>query len=123
RRLLRPDRVAGRDALTSAEATGRGAMRDLHRILDVLRDDRGGDADPAPSLRRLDELVELARGTGLDVRVNTAGSPRELPAGLDMTAFRILHEALTNVRRLAEATQATVTPDDPSHRPAPADPA
>lgn len=111
RRLLRPDQVAERDALTSAEATGREAMRDLHRILDVLRDDRGGDADPAPSLRRLDELVELARGTGLDVRVNTAGSPRELPAGLDMTAFRILQEALTNVRRHAEATQATVTLD------------
>lgn len=108
RRLLRPDQVAERAALTSAEATGREAMRDLHRILDVLRDDRGGDADPAPSLRRLDELVALARGTGLDVRVNTAGSPRELPAGLDMTAFRILQEALTNVLRHAGAVPARV---------------
>lgn len=111
RRLLRPDQTAERAALGSAEDAGREAMRELHRILDVLRDEPGSDRGPAPSLRRLEEIVDLARGTGLDVRVSTAGSPRELPPGLDMTAFRIVQEALTNVRRHAMAGQVMVTLD------------
>jgi signal transduction histidine kinase len=88
---------------------GRDAMAELHRTLELLR---GGDElaerAPRPALSDLQQLAEQNRGGGLDVEVAIAGTLRPLPASFDLCAYRIVQEALTNVRRHAGATQATV---------------
>jgi signal transduction histidine kinase len=70
--------------------------------------DESAPRDPAPGLARIDNLVSRAEAAGLRVRVEVDGSPRPLPAGLDLAAFRIAQEALTNVARHATATTTTV---------------
>lgn len=101
RRLLRPDQVEERAALKTAERTGREATAELHRVLGVLR----GPADdtPAPGLARLPELLEPARAAGLRVDCTIAGDIGELPPGVDLAAYRIAQEAITNVLRHAHA--------------------
>jgi signal transduction histidine kinase len=66
-------------------------------------------ADPQPGLDRLDELTEPLRAGGLDVVVRREGDPAALPAGVDLSAYRIVQEALTNTLRHARATSAQVT--------------
>jgi signal transduction histidine kinase len=84
-------------------------MGELHRTLDLLR---GGDVPaergPAPSLADLEQLVEQAREGGLTVELILAGQRRSLPAGVEVSAFRIVQEALTNVRRHAAASRVEV---------------
>jgi signal transduction histidine kinase len=77
-------------------------------VLDVLRQGEAAPLAPTAGLADLDTLVERARGTGLDVRVEGPGSVDGLPAGVDLAAFRIVQEALTNVVRHAQATRVTV---------------
>jgi len=101
-----PERA--REALTSIEATGREALGELRRLLGVVRGD-GTDYTPQPSLDRLDELVEHVRSAGLDVAVTFEGQPRELPAGIDLSAYRVVQEALTNTLKHARAKQAQVS--------------
>jgi signal transduction histidine kinase len=108
RRLLRADQTAEREALGSAETAGREAMDEMHRMVGVLRRDMSGDPTPPPSLRRLDEILELTRDTGVDVRLVEAGRPQPLPPGLERAAYRIVQEALTNIRRHARAHRADV---------------
>jgi signal transduction histidine kinase len=88
---------------------GRDAMAELHRTLEILR---GGDElaerAPRPAISDLQQLAEQSRGAGLDVELNIGGALRPLPASFDLCAYRIVQEALTNVRRHAGATQATV---------------
>ena len=99
-----------RAALRSIETAGRDALRELRLLLAVDR--RGVDAasaDPQPGLDRLDELVEPLRAAGLDVAVRWDGPERALPAGVDLSAFRIVQEALTNTLRHAHASHAEVT--------------
>jgi signal transduction histidine kinase len=102
----RPDRA--RAALESIEATGRAALAELRRLLGVVRGDGAGYA-PQPSLDRLDELVDQVRSAGLRVAVTVEGEPRPLPAGVDLSAYRVVQEALTNTLKHAHATQAEVT--------------
>jgi signal transduction histidine kinase len=81
----------------------------VRSVLGMLRQvDEAAPRDPAPSLARIDSLVSRAEAAGLAVRVQAEGEPRPLPAGLDLAAFRIVQEALTNVARHAGATSATV---------------
>ncbi len=101
------------DELRSAAAAlaelGRAAMGELHRTLDLLRGaDEPAERDPQPKLSDLDRLVEQARDGGLVVELFVAGPPRPLPAGVEVSAFRIVQEALTNVRRHADASHAEV---------------
>jgi signal transduction histidine kinase len=119
----RPDHIDAdqvRPALAAIKDASKDALGELRSVLDVLRQG-GGDAAPlAPTagLGDLDALAERARGTGLSVRVerlngtgaavSAADVADGLPAGVDLAAFRIAQEALTNVVRHAEATQATV---------------
>jgi signal transduction histidine kinase len=80
-------------------ALGRQAMADMHRTLKLLRtsgDDAAARA-PQPSLANLDRLLEQSRAAGLDVELTIEGHPRALAEGLDLSAFRIVQEALTNV--------------------------
>jgi signal transduction histidine kinase len=104
----RPDQV--RAALRSIEAAARDAQRELGRLLAAVRPDaEAGSAHPQPSLRGLDELTEPLRAAGLRVDVKREGSTRLLPAGVDLSAYRIVQEALTNTLRHANASRAQVT--------------
>jgi len=100
-----------RSALTSIEATGREALSELRRLLGVIRTD--DDADPAlapqPGLERLAALLEQVRAAGLAVELTVEGARSPLPPGLDLAAYRIVQEALTNTLKHAEASQASVT--------------
>ena len=94
-----------RTALAAIKDASREALGELRSALDVLR--QTGDAPPrgpAPGLGQLPDLVAAARSAGLDVRVETEGEPAVLPAPLDLAAYRIAQEALTNVIRHAAAT-------------------
>ncbi|MCK2213770.1 histidine kinase [Actinomadura sp. ATCC 31491] len=109
-RLMLPQELRQeREALALIEETGRGAVEELRRMLDLLRAVQDGDATaPQPTLDRLAELVTHLRSTGLDVALQVEGTPRPLPAGLDLSAYRIAQEALTNVLKHAGPTEALV---------------
>jgi signal transduction histidine kinase len=97
-------------ALTQIEATGRQALAEMRRLLGLLRDRRGGAEalSPQPSLAHLDSLVVAAREAGLAVELTVEGEPRPLPAGIDLSAYRIVQEALTNSLKHAGPARATV---------------
>ena len=100
-----------RDALASIETTSRAAMQEMRRLLAVLRDDADGGPDlvPAPGLADVEALVAGGAAAGVCVALNVEGERRPLPAGVDLCAYRIIQEALTNVRKHAAATTAAVT--------------
>jgi signal transduction histidine kinase len=89
---------------------GRDAMAELHRTLELLR---GGDElaerAPWPVLSDLQQLSDQSRGGGLDVELGIRGTVRPLPASFELCAYRIVQEALTNVRRHAGAAHATIS--------------
>jgi signal transduction histidine kinase len=105
----RPDQA--RAALRSIESAGREALAELRRLLAVVRPDEGEPAHPQPGLDRLGELAAPLRAAGLEValRREDAGDAGALPAGLDLSAYRIVQEALTNTLRHAGASRAEVT--------------
>jgi signal transduction histidine kinase len=96
-----------REALGSIESTGRGALTELRRLLGGVR---GGDGSlaPLPGLARLDDLVAQVRSAGLTVELAVEGEPREVPAGVDLSAYRIVQEALTNTLKHARASNVSV---------------
>ncbi|MEB7504633.1 sensor histidine kinase [Arthrobacter koreensis] len=82
--------------------TGRGSLREMRRLLGVLRGDDGASTRPLPSLADIGDLVEGVKRAGLDVQVLVTGSMRRaLPAGAELTAYRVVQEALTNVLKHA----------------------
>ena len=98
------------DALGAIEETSRTALQDMRRLLDVLRSDESqASRSPNPGLAGLDELVAITAATGPAVHVDVQGEQRALSAGADAAAYRILQEALTNVRKHAGARRAEVT--------------
>jgi signal transduction histidine kinase len=102
-----PGRV--REALDSIESTGREALTELRRLLGrVHPEDAGAALAPQPGLARLDALLEQVRAAGLQVQLTVEGTPHELPIGLDLSAYRIVQEALTNILKHAQASKATV---------------
>ena len=112
RRLLGndPEREREREALAGVEQTGRQAVQELHRMLGILRKaDPGAELAPSPSLRRVEELVTQVRTAGLETNLTIEGEPVELPPGLDMSAYRIVQEALTNALRYAPGSTVGVT--------------
>jgi signal transduction histidine kinase len=97
------------DALTAIKETSRQALRELRATLGVLRQvDEDAPLEPAASLSGLDALLDRARSTGLAVRGEVAGAPRPVPPEVDLAAYRIVQEALTNVARHAAAATAVV---------------
>lgn len=109
RRVLRTSPGDAEAALASIESTGRDALAEMRRLLGVLRTDEGGpDLRPQPGLDRMGELVAQMQATGLPVEVSVEGEARPLPSGVDLAAFRIVQEALTNSLKHAGKARATV---------------
>jgi signal transduction histidine kinase len=109
RRLMRPDQEKERAALETVEAAGREALTEMRRMVGVLRTgDAPPDLAPPPTLDQLGSLADNFRRAGLDVVLETDGSPGSLPPGLDLTAYRLVQEALTNTLRHARASQVVV---------------
>ncbi len=100
-----------RHALNQVAGLGRDALSEMHRMLGVLRIQNGGAPEraPQPGVRDLDTLIARTRQAGLETSLVQEGAPRELPAAVDLSAYRIVQEALTNVIRHARATHASVT--------------
>jgi signal transduction histidine kinase len=95
-----------REPIRAIDQAARAALGDLRRVLGILQD--GPEYEPQPSLARLDRLVEQVRATGLEVEVEVEGAARPLPAAVDLSAYRIVQEALTNTLKHAGAAHATV---------------
>jgi signal transduction histidine kinase len=109
RRLLRPEQEREREALLIVERTGREALAEMRRMVGVLRRPEDGPAlAPQPSLEHLGRLVEQTREAGLPVDLRVEGEAIELPAGVDLTAYRLVQEGLTNAIKHAQATRAEV---------------
>ena len=91
--------------------TGRGSLREMRRLLGVLRGDDSASTRPLPSLADIGDLVDGVKRAGLDAQVLTTGAMRRaLPAGAELTAYRVVQEALTNVLKHA-GPQARATVD------------
>jgi signal transduction histidine kinase len=109
RRLMRPDQERERAALETVEATGREALAEMRRMVSVLRSpDAAPDLAPPPTLDQLDRLLETVAAAGLAVDLHTEGEVVTLPPGLDLTAYRLVQEGLTNSLKHASATRAVV---------------
>jgi signal transduction histidine kinase len=98
-------------ALAAIEVTSRSALTELRRLLGVLRQDGEPQASlaPAPGLANLEGLLAEVAEAGLAVRLRVEGAPVQLPAGVDLSAYRIVQEALTNVVKHAGPAHAQVT--------------
>jgi signal transduction histidine kinase len=109
RRLLTADQTREREALLVVEETGRQALTEMRRLVDVLRRPEEAPAlAPQPSLEFLDKLVAQVREAGLPVELRIEGKPAKLPPGIDLTAYRLVQEGLTNALKHAGAHQAEV---------------
>jgi signal transduction histidine kinase len=98
-----------REALQGVEQAGREALAEMRHLLDAMRDDGEGlQLAPQPGLDRLDALVRDVGRAGLPVRLRVDGDRLELPRGIDISAYRIVQEGLTNALKHADASQAEV---------------
>jgi signal transduction histidine kinase len=106
-----PDALAeDRDALRSVECAGRTALAEMRRLLAAIRPD-GDEAElvPQPGLDGLDSLLEEIERAGLPVELHVDGEAFPLPRGVDLSAYRIVQEGLTNALKHARASDADVT--------------
>jgi signal transduction histidine kinase len=109
--LLGRDPGNARTALAMIETASHEALQELRMILGVLREADGGNAplEPVPGLAALETLIERARGSGLEVSFEVEGEqPQRVPEAVQLAAFRILQESLTNARRHAPGAAARV---------------
>jgi signal transduction histidine kinase len=113
RSTMDADRERARAAMAAAEDAGREAVAELRRLLRVLRPDAdepdAAEVTPQPSLERLGALLARARDCGLEVELRTEGQPGTLAPGVDVTAFRLVEEALAGGLDHADPGYARVT--------------
>ena len=110
RRLLLPEQERERQALEAVESTGREALTEMRRLVGLLREQGAmPEFAPQPSLRTLDVLLGTVREAGLEVDLEVEGDARELPPGVDLSAYRLVQEALTNTMKYAGPAHAWVT--------------
>jgi signal transduction histidine kinase len=110
RHKLPPTQAEDTDALRGVERTGRMALAEMRRLLGAMR--RDGDElelTPQPGLDSLDSLVEEIGRAGLPIRLHVDGEPAPLPRAIDLSAYRIVQEGLTNALKHARASHADVT--------------
>jgi signal transduction histidine kinase len=109
RRVLEAEPADAREAFATIERTGHQALEEMRRLLGMLRaTDEQLALAPQPSLKQLDRLVEQVQSAGLPVQVVIEGDPRELAPGVDLSAYRIVQEALTNALKHAGPARARV---------------
>jgi signal transduction histidine kinase len=108
RKVLDSKPAQARDALSSIETTGRQTLTEMRRLTGVLRGGEHADKTPQPGLGYIEKLIEQTREAGLPVEVTVQGQPYELPQGADLSAFRIVQEALTNSLKHAGPSHANV---------------
>jgi signal transduction histidine kinase len=109
RRVLELDQEQVSEALQVVEQTGREALAEMRRMVGVLRHAEEAPAlAPQPSLGEIERLVQHARDRGLPVELSVEGDPVDLPTGIDLTAYRLVQEGLTNAIKHARAQQAEV---------------
>ena len=106
-RALEKRPTEARDALEAIAATGRQALTDMRRMLGILGE--GATQEPLPGLDRLGDLLEQVRAAGLSVELAVQGGRRSLDPGLELSAYRIIQEALTNSLKHAGGGRARVT--------------
>lgn len=107
--LMGRDDARAREALHAVQETARDALAEMRRLLSVLRaDDEAPTLTPQPGLAAVSDLIAQARGGGLPVELREEGSRGKLPAGIELAAFRIVQEALTNIRKHAGAPPTDV---------------
>jgi signal transduction histidine kinase len=108
-RVLERDPDKAREALRSIQATARESVGELRRLLGILRaQEEPLGVSPQPGLAALSSLVEENRSAGLSVALAVDGDARALPAGVELSAYRVIQEALTNVRKHAPGASAQV---------------
>jgi signal transduction histidine kinase len=101
--------VEERGALTGVEETGRTALAEMRRLLGAMRQDRADlELAPQPSLDSLDSLIDEVGGAGLPVRLHVDGEPYPLPRAIDLSAYRIIQEGLTNALKHSRANHVDV---------------
>lgn len=109
RRLLRPEQERERAALETIEQTGREALAEMRRMVGVMKHPEEAPAlAPQPGLAHLDRLVARARQAGLPVELTIEGTPAALAPGIDLAAYRVVQEGLTNARKHAGAKRVEV---------------
>lgn len=108
--VLESDRLAAREAIGVVNRSGREALAEMRRLLNVLRADAGDDTSlrPQPGVGDVDELVRRVSSAGLPVDCSVRGRVRELPPGIGLCVFRVTQESLTNVLKHAGPARATV---------------
>ena len=110
RDVLRTSPDVADETLANVETSGEQSLVELRRILALLREpDRTADSRPQPSLAELDGLVAAFRDAGMPVRLDTVGERQRLPDGVELSVYRIVQEALTNVLKHSHPTRVTVT--------------
>jgi signal transduction histidine kinase len=131
RNVLDSDPERAKDSLAAIERSARQGLEEMRRLLGLLGDEAEGERGPQPGLARLDDLVGDVRAAGLRVDCRVDGEPRDLPPAVDVSAYRVLQEALTNVmkharahtvqvdvRYLPDGLELEVTDDGPGGEPA-----
>ncbi len=109
RRRLTDDQDTERDSLLAVERTGREAMAEMRRLVGLLREeDATPSYGPQPGMQTLETLIGTVRGAGLPVELDVEGTSRELPPGIDLAAYRVVQEALTNALKHAGPARAWV---------------
>ena len=108
RRVLTPDQTKERDALLAVEQTGREALAEMRRLVGILRlSEDAPDLEPQPGLGQV-EARRPGPGSGLAVDLRVEGEPVPLPPGVDLTAYRLVQEGLTNARKHSNASHTEV---------------
>jgi signal transduction histidine kinase len=109
RSILDESNASTRDVLLTVEQSGRSALTEMRRLLGILRDDRSEALAPQPGIDDVPTLVGQLREAGLPVELRIEGDPRELPVGIQLSAYRIVQEALTNALKHAGNARARVS--------------
>jgi signal transduction histidine kinase len=108
RRVIDQERGSTKEVLETIERIGRDALTEMRRLVGMLRSDRADELAPQPGLSDLPTLLAQVHEAGLPVELELEGEPRQLPVGIELSAYRIIQEALTNALKHAGQAHAVV---------------